>query len=74
MLRGRRKRASLKLPERGVLVVMQAMRAGHDRRLRSWLDQPPDNEHENDNHEDADEAIARAGESEGDRSGHFETP
>jgi hypothetical protein len=71
VLRGRRQRAALQLPERDVFVVIQAMRAGHDRRLRSWLDQPPDNEHENDDHEDADKTVACAGESEGDCSGHF---
>jgi hypothetical protein len=53
---------------------MQAVRVGHDRRLRPRLDQPPDNEDENDDHEDADEAIARAGQSEGDCGRHFETP
>ena len=72
VLRGWRQRASLKLPERDIFVVIQAMRAGYDRRLRSWLYQPPDNEHENDDHEDADKAIARAGKSEGDCSGHFQ--
>ena len=41
---------------------------------RGWLDQPPDYEHEDDYHEDADKAVAGTGESEGDCGGHFVTP